>query len=110
MRILYILLIFILSLTITGCNNKNIESIGSDNIVKEEINEKKIKNIDKIYSQIDKSTDKYELKEYNDIDLYKESNSEKYSSETDEIYNLAIVNLQKLYDKNQLKKIIVQFN
>lgn len=62
------------------------------------------------YNLINKSLDSYTKVENNDINVYKDLNPDNYSFESNEIYRLAIVNLIRYYDNDEIKKAIVKFN
>ncbi|MBI5415117.1 hypothetical protein HZA38_06430 [Candidatus Peregrinibacteria bacterium] len=65
--------------------------------------------IEEIRSKIDTSIGKYERKSYHDINVYKDINPHNYSFESTKIYELVMINLEKIYDKEEIKKIIVKF-
>lgn len=69
-----------------------------------------IKDIRKKFSTINESLDKYDRIETNDINVYKDINPEKYSYESVGIYGLAMVNLERYYDEDKLRKAIVTFD
>ncbi len=68
-----------------------------------------IVSIKKWFSEINSSISNYKKKENKDIDIYKDSNPEKYSYESERIYRLAMVDLERYYESNELRKAIVRF-
>ena len=69
-----------------------------------------IKEIREEYYLINTSIHSYSKVTNNDINVYKDLNPNKYSFESEDIYRLAIINLVRYYDNNQIKKAIVSFN
>jgi hypothetical protein len=62
------------------------------------------------YNLINKSLDSYTKVENNDINVYKDLNPDNYSFESEDIYQLAMINLIRFYDNGKIKKAVVKFN
>ena len=62
------------------------------------------------YNLINKSLDSYTKVENNDINVYKDLNPDNYSFESEDIYQLAIINMIRYYDSVEIKKAVVKFD
>jgi len=60
--------------------------------------------IKQMYIETDHSLGRYKKVTFNDINIYKDQNADKYSYESTNIYRLAMVNMNKFYDNEELKK------
>ncbi len=123
---------FCLLILIVSCNNtqeekkKNINNEDQTNIQTKKSEELKsntpktssstdsnygdITTIKKWFGEINASISNYKKKENTDIDIYKDSTPDKYSYESEEIYQLAMVHLERYYENNELKKAVVKFD
>jgi hypothetical protein len=69
-----------------------------------------IDQISRYCKEIDASLLAFRKIEYADADLYKENKPESYSIEGSELYNMAVINLDRYYRNETLKKAIVSFD
>lgn len=68
-----------------------------------------IKEIRQRYSAVHNSINEYKKLKNNDINVYKDLNPIRYSFESTTVFRLGMIDLERFYDKDNLRKTVVKF-